>query len=197
MRKLSAIISDFDDTLFFNREAISLAGKEICKSLESKKDLENYGALMDEFNNIIAKGKIPHSFNNSLKHEIYLMAYTRYSDKLVPNMPLINYINEIIDENTELVILSARGEELRSETEKALLSNNLIPKKVILRNDYNLQDEEWKFLQLKNLMKEYIHIIFFEDKEENIRYMTDNKINDPKVEFYLVNHHMLKYIPNR
>jgi hypothetical protein len=193
MKKLSAIISDFDDTLFFNKWAISSAAEELYKSLEGKQGISDYPKVMNSLKTIITDGKVPHGFDKALKTNLYSLAYVKYSDKLLPNKPLIDYIKAIADDDTELLILSARGEEFRYKTEEALLSNGLRFKKVILPENHDMKDEHWKLLELRKVEGDYNHITFLEDKEENIRYILNNT-DGGKIDFYLVDGQILKYI---
>jgi hypothetical protein len=193
MKKLSAIVSDFDDTLFFNKGAISSAAEELYRSLEGKQSVDCNHQLMNGLKTIITDGKVPHGFDKALKTSLYSLAYVKYSDKLIPNKPLIDYIKAIANEDTELLILSARGEEFRYKTEEALLSNGLRFKKVILPENHDMKDEHWKLLELKKVERDYNHITFLEDKEENIRYIINN-MDGGKIDFYLVEGQILKYI---
>ena len=196
MRKLSAIISDFDDTLFFNKDSISMAAQEVYDSFKNKKDTENYERIMKGLETAIVEGKVPKGFEKPIKTYIYNLAYIKYSDKLIPNKPLINYLNDIKDENTEMIIMSARGEEFRHKTEEALLSNNLRFDKVILPKDHDLKDEHWKFVKLNEMADNYFHILFLEDKEKNIKYIMEH-IKSDNIDFYLVSGKTLRYIPYR
>ncbi|MGC8533221.1 MAG: hypothetical protein ACP5MV_01145 [Candidatus Parvarchaeum sp.] len=192
MGKLSVLVSDFDDTLFFNKDAIISAAKDLYDTAFKEK-AENYCGILNNLEIIIGEGKIPKDFNRKWKDNLYTLAYTTYSSRLLPNQPLIDYLKENIKEGNELIIMSARGEEFRKETEELLNKYGLTYKQVILPENHELRDEEWKKLETEKLSKRYDHLVLFEDKEENIRYIIQN-LKPENVDFYLVDHSILKYI---
>ncbi len=187
MKKLSALVSDFDDTLFFNKTALVSAAKDLCDIIlgGEKRSDEDYKTLND-LEITIGEGKPPKGFSKKWKSQLYTLAYVKYSGKLLPNEPLIKYFNGALNEGNELIILSARGEEFRKQTEELLNLYELKYNKVLLPENHELKDEEWKLLEIKKLSKEYAHLVLFEDKEENIRYIINN-LKSNNIEFYLVN----------
>ncbi len=191
MVKLAAIVSDFDDTLFFSKKAISYAANELYKITKENKNTSINNFDIKKLELIMAEGKVPHGFDKSFKNELYTLAYTKYSNMLIPNTSIIKYIKEVSNKDLDLIILSARGEEFRDKTEEALISNGLKTEKVILPNNHDLSDEHWKYLKLKELVKDYSHIILFEDKEENIKYIS-SRLGNEIIEFYLVEGNTLK-----
>lgn len=192
MGKLSVLVSDFDDTLFFNKDAIISAAKDLY-DIAFKEKSNNYYRTLNNLEIIIEEGKIPKDFNGKWKDSLYTLAYTKYSSRLLPNQPFINYLKESMKEGNELIIMSARGEEFRKETEELLNKYGLIYKQVILPENHELHDEEWKKMEVEKLSKIYDHLVLFEDKEENIRYIIQN-LKPENVDFYLVDHSILKYI---
>ena len=193
MEKLSALVSDFDDTLFFNKPALISAAKDLYETiLKEENSDENYKTLND-LEITIGEGKIPKGFSKKWKNELYTLAYVKYKSKLSPNEPFINYLKDAVKQGNELIILSARGEEFRKETEELLSKYGLDYSKVILPANHELKDEEWKMLEVKKLSEIYNHIVLFEDKEENIRHIIRN-LKPENIEFYLVDHSILTYI---
>ena len=192
MGKLSALVSDFDDTLFFNKMAIVSAAKDLYENLLKEKR-EDYKTLND-LEITIGEGKVPKGFDKKLKNELYTLAYVKYRSELSPNLPFINYLKENVQRGNELIILSARGEEFREQTEEMLNKYGLNYSRVILPSNHELKDEEWKTLEVRKLSKIYNHIVLFEDKEENIRHIINN-LRPENVEFYLVDHSILTYFP--
>lgn len=189
MRKLSAIISDFDDTLFFSDSALKSAAKELYENLneilsEGKKndpDYKNLAYLEIAMNT----GKIPKGLDKDYKNLIYKIANTKYFDKYLPNERLIEYLNERVSAGEELIILTARGEDMREQTETLLKRYKIRYKRLIFRTSNELKDEEFKFIEIKRLSQEYDHISLFEDKEENIKYILKNLHYD-RMDVYLV-----------
>ena len=194
MGKLSALVSDFDDTLFFNKMAIVSAAKDLYEILLKEKNSEDEYKTLNDLETTIGEGKIPKGFSKKWKNELYTLAYIKYSSKLSPNEPLINYLKEAVKQGNELIILSARGEEFREQTEEMLNKYGLNYSRVILPSNHELKDEEWKTLEVRKLSKIYNHIVLFEDKEENIRHIINN-LRPENVEFYLVDHSILTYFP--
>ncbi|MCL4375907.1 hypothetical protein M1558_00225 [Candidatus Parvarchaeota archaeon] len=191
MEKLSALVSDFDDTLFFNRPALISAAKDLYEKLLKGKE-EDY-KILNDLEITIGEGKVPKGFDKKWKNELYTSAYVKYRDKLLPNLPFINYLKESVKQGNELIILSARGEEFREQTEEMLNKYGLNYSSVILPANHELKDEEWKMLEVKKLSETYNHIVLFEDKEENIHHIINN-LKSENVEFYLVDHSILTYI---
>ncbi|MCL4398424.1 MAG: hypothetical protein M1322_02520 [Candidatus Parvarchaeota archaeon] len=191
MEKLSALVSDFDDTLFFNKSALISAAKDLYETLLKGKE-EDYKTFKD-LEITIGEGRVPKGFNKKWKSELYTLAYVKYKSKLSPNLPFINYLKESVKQGNDLVILSARGEEFREQTEEILNKYGLNYSKIILPANHELTDEDWKMLEVKKLSEIYNHIVLFEDKEENIRHIIHN-LKPGNVEFYLVDHSILTYI---
>ena len=187
MKKLSAIVSDFDDTIFFNKKALIHAAKDLYDNLIKSKDPSQDYKLLSDLEITMEEGKVAKGFNKKWKTDLYTLAYVKYCEELYPNKPLINYLNECVKQGSELIILSARGEEFRKETEELLNAYNLNYKLVILPKNHELKDEEWKLLEIKKLSDKYNHLSLFEDKEENIRYILNN-LDINNIECYLVNH---------
>ncbi len=190
MKKLSAIVSDFDDTLFFNKKALIYAAKELYESLIKDENINQDYKLLNDLEITIGEGKVAKGFNKKWKNKLYTLAYVKYGEELSPNEPLINYLNEGVKNGSELIILSARGEEFRKETEGLLNAHNLNYNSVILPKDHELKDEEWKLLEIKKLSNQYNNISLFEDKEENIRYILNN-LDVKNLRCYLVNHSII------
>ena len=187
MEKLIALVSDFDDTLFFNREAIILAAKDLHEIVEREKKGEEDCKTLSDLEIISRDGKIPKDFSKPWKSQLYTFAYGRYGEKLTPNKPIIRYLNERAErERSETIILSARGEEFRRQTKELLDTYGLRYNKIILPDNHYLKDEEWKLLEVEKLSKEYHRILLFEDKLDNIKYI-ENNLNSKNIEFYLVN----------
>jgi hypothetical protein len=191
-RKLSALVSDFDDTLFFNKKALISAAKDLYEIVIKEKKEDD--KTLNDLELTIGEGRIPNGFSKKWKSQLYALAYVKYSSELSPNEPLINYLGEFVKQGNKLIILSARGEEFRKQTEEMLNRYGLSYSKVILKENHELKDEEWKMQEIRKLSKRYSHLVLFEDKEENIRYIINN-LKPENVEFYLVNHSILTYIP--
>jgi hypothetical protein len=193
MKRLSVIVSDFDDTLFFNKTALVSAAKDLYETVLMEKNSEEDYKTLNDLEITIGKGKIPKGFSKKWKSELYTLAYVKYNGKLLPNEPLIKYLNEGIMGGNQLIILSARGEEFREQTEALLNAYSLNYSEVILAENHELKDEEWKLLKIKELSEKYDHLILFEDKEENIRYILNNLKVD-NIECYLVDHSIITKI---
>ena len=162
MKKLSAIVSDFDETIVFNKKALIHAAKDLYDNLIKSKDPSQDYKLLSDLEITMEEGKVAKGFNKKWKTDLYTLAYVKYCEELYPNKPLINYLNECVKQGSELIILSARGEEFRKETEELLNAYNLNYKLVILPKNHELKDEEWKLLEGRPY-----HKIFNEVKEEN------------------------------
>ncbi len=173
-KKFSAIVSDFDDTISFSRDSISAASLEILgKALpnsEVRKLIMPLNTMIDQ-EIIDRKG---YDGNDRTKNVIYSLAYTKYSDRMIPNTIVIDYIKNHILSGFELVVLSARGEEFREETERALDMHSLKYSEIILPKDHTIKDEEWKLIEMEKLSKRYDSMILLEDKLENIQYIANN-----------------------
>ena len=195
MEKLTALVSDFDDTLFFNRSAIVSAAEDLYSIIEREKESDEDYKAMSDLELITEEGKIPKGFSGKWKNQLYTFAYAKYNDKLSPNNFLINYLNQRVTQGDKLIILSARGEEFRKQTEGLLNRYGVKYDEVILPENHRLNDEEWKLMEMENLIKKYSHLVLFEDKLENIQYIANGLgINENAVEFYLVDNSNLTRI---
>ena len=189
MEKLTALVSDFDDTLFFNRSAIVSAAEDLYSIIEREKEGDEDYKAMSDLEITAKEGRIPKGFSKKWKNQLYTFAYAKYNDKLSPNNFLINYLNQRVTQGDKLIILSARGEEFRKQTEGLLNRYGVKYDEVILPENHRLNDEEWKLIEVRKLIKKYSHLALFEDKFENIQYIANGLgINENAVEFYLVNH---------
>jgi len=193
MKKLFAILADFDDTLFFDRESLVYAARDLYQTVLKDGNVNKDNNLINNLKITIEEGKLPKGFDKKWKNNLYTLAHTKYSDKLSPNEFLINYVSEMVKGGAELIILSARGEEVRKETEGLLNAYNINYSQIILAENHDLGDEEWKLLKIKKLREKYDHLVLFEDKEENIRYILNNLKVD-NLECYLVNHSIITKI---
>ncbi len=186
---MKCVVSDFDDTLYFTEEAIKNAAKELYSLIKDNAE-EN---VLSDLEKIIETGKVSKGFDKKYKHNLYLTAFDKYANYLKLNTTAVKFIRSIMDqEQAHLIILSARGEELRKQTEKAL--EGILPYyKIILPQDHSIKDEEWKTSMMNDICREYDYIYFLEDKEENINYIIQN-IRGCRGEFYLVNHSEIKTV---
>ncbi len=191
MEKLYAIVSDFDDTLFFNKPALISAAKDLYQILLKRKEKDD--KTLNDLEITIGEGRVPKGFDKKWKNELYTLAYVKYRSELSPNLPFINYLKESVKQGNELIVLSARGEEFREQTEELLDKYGLDYSRIILPVNHELKDEEWKLLEIKKLSEKYNHLVLFEDKEENIHYIINN-LKPENVEFYLVDHSVITYI---
>ena len=164
--KLSAVVSDFDDTLFLINDCIRAASLEI---LGKQMDLEE------------VKKK-----DKETKRKVYYLAHDKYWDKAVPNTAVINYINTMQSSGYDIIILSAKGEEHRLITERMLSSVGIKYKDVILPKDHSTSDEKWKLDEFNKLLGRYSNLVALEDKKENIDYILSS-IEPKKIEFYYIN----------
>ncbi len=159
-------ISDFDDTLFFTDKSINAAS-------------------MDMFGKNLSWSEI-RALPGDTKHALYNRAYTTYMDLLEPNTRLIDAYTRHINNGAEVIILSARGEELRTETEQMLKKYGIPYREVILPADHSTRDQEWKCSLLEKLLeKESSDLLFVEDKTENLEYARSRLLSD-RVKYLLV-----------
>jgi len=182
MKKLYAIVSDFDNTLFLTNEAISNTINYIKENFRSSKQKIN--EVISELKYIITNGATPKNLDQKFRGEIYKLAYDIYSKSLLPNEPVMAYILSKI-ENIDLIVLSYRTEFLRKETESLLNAYGLRYKQLILLPDQSLIEKEWKLNELIKIARNYNHVNLFEDREENIRYFM-HESNYKNIKYYLV-----------
>jgi hypothetical protein len=171
-RKLSAVISDFDDTLFFNDKCIRAASLEVLGKELTARELK--------------------TVDRTDKSRIYSIAYSKHSDKLTPNYPVLGYLRKMHGRGYDIIIMSARGEEHREITKEMLSNEGILYEDVILPRDHSIPDQEWKLKELKKLSKKYDELIFLEDKLENISYIM-KRYNYYNTAFYLVKDSLLIY----
>ncbi len=169
------IVSDFDDTLFFNGESIAAASLDVVGRKLSIAEVK----------------RLP----KEIKHKVYQTAYTTYMSYLKPNSRLIQLYRQHAEEGAGIIIMSARGEEFRRETEQ-LLEEHLVPHKdLILPRDHNMKDEEWKLGELDRILaKEGGNILFVEDRVENIKYIRERLISDRVTYLCVTRDNFLMYI---
>ncbi len=164
--KRRLIISDFDDTLFFTDKSMALATKEI-----AGKELHG-----QEFREL----------DSGQKRRIFITAFRKYKEGLYPNEKLIQKYKELHDSGYELIIMSARGEELRPETQHGIETHRIPAGRIVLADGrYKTSDREWKFGMLKELIEGYDEVLFFDDLIENIAYIQE-RFNGPKMRYFLV-----------
>ncbi len=164
-RKL--IISDFDDTLFFTDKSMALASKEI-----TGRELVGQELIKLE---------------RTQKREVYLTAFRKYKESLYPNEKLILKYKKFHSSGYEIIVMSARGEELRVETKYGLEKYEIPSNRIILADThYKISDGEWKLSMLNELVEGYDEVLFFDDRIDNIEYIKE-RFKDPKVRYFLVN----------
>ena len=163
--KLSVLVSDFDDTLFFINDCIRAASLEV---------------IGKEFNLYEVK-----NMDRDLRGKIYDTAHSKYWHKAIANVPVIDYVKKLQSEGYETIILSARGEEHRQIMAGMLSSVGLQYKKMILAPDHSTSDEKWKLSEFNKLLDQYPRLIALEDKKENIEYILD-RVDRKRLEFYHV-----------
>ncbi len=171
---MKAIVSDFDDTLFFTDDCIKLASKDIVKKELSRKEVRK--------------------LNKDLKTKIYKHAYSKHSDLLKPNLELISLYKQYLESKWQMIILSARGEGLLKYTESSLKKHKIPYNEVILRKDVSGKDEEWKNDMLRKLSEKYDEILYFDDKKENLDYIRE-RLNKDNVKCILVEKTNFTYCP--
>lgn len=160
-----AIVSDFDNTLFFTDRCTYFASKEMFGKPMGKKELR---ALPKE-----------------VKIKTYYLAYSKYDKYAKPNVRMKSILSK--GNKMDKIILTARFKDLKARTLKLLKKNGINFDKVIFRQlKYKrMPDEEWKRMSIKELSKEYDQINFYEDKSDNIEYISD-RIVSKNINYFLV-----------
>lgn len=165
MRK-KLVVSDFDDTLFFTDKAFAAAGNEVIG-----RPVINTEVLKLEYEQRFA---------------IFYRAFRKHKDLLYPNSKLIEKYLGLHSDGYEIIVMSARGEELRPETRHTLEKHSIPHSKLILSdNNYSISDMEWKLRALRGMTEGYDEILFFDDRPDSINYIRE-RLNDPRVKFFLV-----------
>lgn len=164
-KKSGLVVLDFDDTLFFTRQSLKFATKQLLK----RTDLDK-----------AAIRKMP----NKVKGKIYTLAYSKYKDYSKPNLALIKRLEELRRENN-IIVLTARGPKLIRHTSYLINKHSIVLDGVYHRKNVNGMDEAWKMGQLKKYLKSYKHISLYEDKAENIEFIR-RALGSKKISYYLV-----------
>ncbi|MDE1871480.1 MAG: hypothetical protein KGI06_04560 [Candidatus Micrarchaeota archaeon] len=168
-RKKNLLLVDFDDTLFFTKEGIELSSKEV---LGRRIDRE-------------AVRKLP----NDIKEKIYKLAQSKYTKYSKLNKTLYKVISKSVD--YDIFILTARTNKTRIFTEKLLSTNRVNYDELIIRKSYKIKDELWKSNIVKKLSKSYKKIKLYDDKEDNICYISENN-REKNIEFYIVSNNKIE-----
>ena len=171
--KLSVIVSDFDDTLFFINDSIRAASLEV---------------IGKEFNQHEVK-----KMSRDIKSKIYDTAHTKYWHKATANLPAIDYVKKLQAEGYETIIMSARGEEHRQIMAGMLSSVGLEYEEMILTPDHSISDEKWKLSEFEKLLDRYPKVMALEDRKENINYILD-RVDAKRLEFYHVDRGEIKKV---
>jgi uncharacterized protein (UPF0218 family) len=161
----TAIISDFDDTLFLTDDAIRETSRSMLGKALSRKEVR----------------KLP----RSIKSRIYYEAFSKNMDLLIPNLKLIKLYRRYAAKGYDIIVLSARGMDLLNHTINMLKGSNVPYKKLLLRKDLNSKDQEWKLEMINDIADRYKRLIAFEDKEDNLKLFA-SALRGDNIEYFLV-----------
>ncbi len=167
------MVIDFDNTLFFT---------DACATRASK----------DFFGMELTPLQI-RALEKHKKHELYLLAFKKYWALSKPNKAMIKKISS--SKSAKKVLLTAKLPQSRERIEMLLAKNNInLDREIFRPMKYMLDhDEEWKLRELKKLAPKYAHIEFYEDKEDNIKYMKEN-LTHKNIDYFLVSKDGIKPI---
>ncbi|HIQ51067.1 MAG TPA: DUF2608 domain-containing protein [Nautiliaceae bacterium] len=163
------VICDLDGTLVDDSVALKKASKEIIGKELDKQEIRK--------------------LNKSLKGKIYDLAQ-RKMNYFIPKKRIINLVNKLKSEGFFVLILTARLNKVKKETEELLKKIGVNYDLLIMRNSEELKidDEIWKKEKAKGFFgKENVYL---EDKIENILFLMEsfkeNRKNKEKGLFYLI-----------
>jgi len=168
--KEKIVISDLDGTIIDDNLAIKEASRKIVGKELNRQEVR----------------KLP----KDLKAKIYDLAQSSV-DLFKPKNKVVELIKKLKEQGFYVVVLTARFEEKRKETEELLKKLGVPYDEVVLRDKeaQKKDDEVWK----KEIIKELIakEMVFLEDKPENLSLMIEavknlKKGNNIKDEYYLV-----------
>jgi hydroxymethylpyrimidine pyrophosphatase-like HAD family hydrolase len=163
------VICDLDGTLVEESEAIKEASKELLGKELSRQEVRK--------------------LDKKLKAKIYDLAQSKI-EKYIPKKKTIEIVNKLKEEGFFVVIMTARFDRVKKETEELLKRIGVKYDLLLIRNseEMKIDDEVWKAQKLKEFFgKENVYL---EDKPENILFMINTfkelAKNGEKGKFYLI-----------
>ncbi|MCL5009834.1 MAG: hypothetical protein M1433_02570 [Candidatus Parvarchaeota archaeon] len=161
------LVLDFDDTLFFTEEALSLASEEV-------------------FGKRIPVSEI-RKMENAVKQPFYEHTAVKYKEYLKPNGRLIGLSKTLKLKGYEVIVLSGRHEGQLEETKYSLDLHKIPYKAIILsKKGRTISNAEWKARALSEYIPRYHEILFFDDDIANIKFIK-KKFAGKNIRFFLVN----------
>ena len=176
-KRKSAVVVDFDNTLFFTDRCAVAAAKEITGKPMT---IESIRAL--------PKKK---------KHEIYRLGFAKYYRFSKPNLKMIDRLSRISHnpETGKIILLSAKPIADRERIQSLLDSQGVRIDSFIFRPKKYLfkHDEEWKLSKMEKLSEKYDTIDIYEDKADNISHIRDGLGSD-KAKYFLVSKNSIRQL---
>lgn len=159
---------DFDDTVFFTKYTVEEAARIILKRDLTKEEIR----------------RLP----KEVKGKIYEYAFKKLKHKSKPNNELIEFLKKLKKEGYKIIILTARKEDARADTEELLLKYGVLFDELHMRRSVSNSDEEWKLNMINKFLEldDVEDILVFDDKEDNIKFFKENINSSDKIKFYLV-----------
>lgn len=148
------IISDIDNTLIFNTRALKKAKTAIAGNISIN------------------------TIDIDAKKLIFYLACTKFHNFFYPNLKLIKILKT---KKKPIILVSARMDILREETEQMLAFYKIPYNKLILRKSkfFNIRGFAWKAYLLNKLKSLYHQIDFYEDDLRTLKkcIIKNNNIN--------------------
>lgn len=145
---------DLDGTLVDESEAIARAGMEVLGRRVSKAELR--------------------TLSRALKTRIYDLAITKFSGLMKPNEEVVRLVDTLRRSGFKIVILTARLESTRRETESLLARIGVKYDELVMRESLDIKDEVWKTQVVRSYERTHDIVIVLEDKWDNVEYMVRN-----------------------
>lgn len=175
MAKRSVALVDFDDSLFFTRHLVEYATKEMLGKALALERVRKMDRL--------------------LKHKIYDLAQTKYGKHSRPNRLLIENLKAA--KNLEIVVMTARAATNRKVTLALIKKHNVPFNRLLMRNkkEIKMNDEEWKLRMIRNFLKRYDKINYYEDKLDNVLFVRHHIGEMKRLTTFLMSPNKIKKIP--
>ena len=161
----TAMLIDFDNTLFFTNALAVKASKELTGS----------ELTIDEIR----------ALPWTKKKDIYWLAFYKYYMESIPNDAMIK--RTASSTGKDKILLTAKTPANKSRIASLLASEGITMDSMIFRPEryLSMHDEEWKCDVAKRILKKYDKIEIYEDKKDNIDYFKSN-IKSKNIEYFLV-----------
>ncbi len=161
----TAMLIDFDNTLFFTNALAIKASKELTGSELTINEIR--------------------ALPWTKKRDIYGLAFFKYYMESIPNPVMIK--RTASSTGKDKILLTAKTSATKSRIASLLASEGITMDAMIFRPERYLSkhDEEWKCDVVKRILKKYDKLEIYEDKKDNINYFKSN-MKGENIEYFLV-----------